>query len=438
VLRRILSLILIVSLLSFNLSMAFAEIIDVAVSESETFEDDIAMDEVIKYRELVRGDRDGDDSSAVLLLQNKLVELGYLSDSADGIYGGNTEKAIATFQRIHELEETGVADFETQQLLFEGGNLIPFMESDDPESVTFRTETRLTMWGFMTGVPTGVVNQKTDYCVSEFKEYLPQYLRIHPTLQPELTPSPTESTGFGDAAIAIDIPISTGDEITQDVLDFVDGNQVFEVYTETLSSGDEGLEVLRLQRRLYSLNYLATADGKFSTNTERALIYFQKKNGLNQSAVADEATQRLLYSEDAVASEEFVNQYKMVIDVSDQRVYVYQWNGSDYNTCVREMICSSGLPATPTPLGTYQAAGPTGTGEWYYFKEFECYAKWATRIVGGILFHSTTYSRGKVPNKTAQKKLGRRASHGCVRLTVDDALWTYENCAPGTTVVVQD
>lgn len=214
----------------------------------------------------------------------------------------------------------------------------------------------------------------------------------------------------------------------------------FEVYTETLSSGAEGLEVLRLQRRLYQLKYLAVADGTFGANTERALLYFQKLNGLEQTAVADETTQRLLYSTSAIPSEEFVNAYKVVVDISDQRTYVYQWNGSSYGIVVKEMICSTGLKgkATETPLGTFQMAGPTGTGEWYWFSKYECYAKWASRIVGGILFHSVVYSKGKRLNKTSVRKLGRRASHGCVRLEVENAQWIYDHCPAGTTCVIQD
>lgn len=437
-LRRLLSILMILSLLCAEVPAVLAETVtDVSIEEEEILEE---ADDTVAYRKLVRGDRDGDDSVAIVTLQNRLVELGYLRDSADGVFGQNTENAIKELQRSNNLAETGEASVELQELLFSGAELITAENSTDPESVAYRAEKTLDMWGFASGVPTGVVNQKTDNGVAEFKRYMrTSYLRLHPTPAPVATPEPTAVTGFDDAAIAVDVPIdkSTENDMTQDVLDFVSGKYEFEVYTKTLSSGDEGDEVLRLQRRLYDLNYLAIANSKFDAGTERALLYFQKKNGLNQSAVADEATQRLLFSEAAIESEEFVNAYKFIIDVSEQRVYVYQWNGSNYDTYVGEMICSTGLKGTPTPLGTYQAAGPTGTGEWYWFKEYEVYAKWATRIVGGILFHSIPYSKGKVQNKTARKKLGRPASHGCVRLKDDHALWIYENCTPGTTVVVQ-
>lgn len=443
-------MLLILSLICVELPMALAEMpaaddlaaVDVPAESEEEDEAEEDESDSRSYRLLQRGDVDGDDSTDIVTLQNRLIELGYLHDAADGIYGLNSQKAVASFQRNNGLTETGMADADTQDKLYNGDDLVYFSEADDPESVAYRVQEKLNQWGFAGEVPNGLVNQKTGDSIPEFKSYLTGYLRAHPTPAPEATatPEPTESTGFGDAAIAVDTPIvkDSSDEITQDILDFVNGKYEFEVYTETLSNGDSGTEVLRLQRRLYDLNYLAVADGSFGENTERALLYFQKKNGLTPTAVADEATQRLLYSEAAVEAEEYVNAYKYIIDVSDQRVYVYQWNGSNYNNLVGEMICSTGKKDTPTPLGTYQAAGPTGTGEWYYFNTYTCYAKWATRIVGGILFHSVVYSKGKVLNKTSVRKLGKRASHGCIRLKVEHAQWIYENCPPGTTVVVQE
>lgn len=430
-LRRMLSLVLILCLLCMYMPATLAESMDGEI-----------IDTPVGYTTLQRGDRDGDDSAAIVNLQLKLRELNYLRDSADGVYGKNTEKAVATFQRCNGLEETGIADPATQEKLLTGTDLVDFTQSDDPESVSFRVDKALNVWGFTGSVPDGRLNQLTEETLPAFKTYLNGgYLRRHPTPTPEIlsTPAPNLSSGFGDAEIVIDTPMikDDGETITPEILNFVDNVVEFEVYSETVSNGDEGPEVLRVQRRLYNLKYLAIANSKFDSNTERALLYFQKKNGLNQTGVADETTQRLLFSEAAVESEEFIGQYKYVIDVSDQRVYVYAWNGTDYGTCVREMICSTGLKSTPTPFGTFQAAGPTGTGEWYWFKEFECYAKWATRIIGGILFHSTTYSRGKVAYEGPIQSLGRPASHGCVRLKVEDALWTYEHCEPGTTVVVQ-
>lgn len=132
--------------------------------------------------------------------------------------------------------------------------------------------------------------------------------------------------------------------------------------------------------------------------------------------------------------------YYITVDVTNQIVTVYDNGNTSDSGIVRQMICSTGKAATPTPLGTFSL--PTKTynterTEWYYFSEYNCYAKWATRIYKGILFHSVLYSASKKgPTSSSTKALGSRASHGCVRLKVDDAKWIAQNCPAGTKVKV--
>ena len=66
---------------------------------------------------LQRGDRGG----AVRCLQQVLIELGYLSGSADGDYGGNTEQAVLRAQAMARLPATGVADGGFLASLYSGG-----------------------------------------------------------------------------------------------------------------------------------------------------------------------------------------------------------------------------------------------------------------------------------------------------------------------------
>lgn len=60
----------------------------------------------------------GSHAYGVLLMQKRLIELGFLSDGADGIYGDNTAKAVSDFQTAEGLPATGKADVETQTRLF--------------------------------------------------------------------------------------------------------------------------------------------------------------------------------------------------------------------------------------------------------------------------------------------------------------------------------
>lgn len=51
-------------------------------------------------------------------LQERLIELGYLEDKADGKFGVNTQRAVKKFQRKHDLKDDGIAGKDTLTWLF--------------------------------------------------------------------------------------------------------------------------------------------------------------------------------------------------------------------------------------------------------------------------------------------------------------------------------
>lgn len=66
------------------------------------------------YNTLTKGDK----SNAVLELQVRLYNLGYLNDDRDGAFGAKTQTAVKAFQQKAGLNVTGIADNDTQTLLF--------------------------------------------------------------------------------------------------------------------------------------------------------------------------------------------------------------------------------------------------------------------------------------------------------------------------------
>lgn len=60
----------------------------------------------------------GDKSDSVKALQQRLIDLHYLNDQADGSYGNNTKKAVEKFQASVHIEANGIADPITQAILF--------------------------------------------------------------------------------------------------------------------------------------------------------------------------------------------------------------------------------------------------------------------------------------------------------------------------------
>lgn len=61
--------------------------------------------------------RRGSQGTDVVVLQLKLVKLGYYQERAKGTFGKDTEAALRAFQRDNRLPETGITDEKTLQLL---------------------------------------------------------------------------------------------------------------------------------------------------------------------------------------------------------------------------------------------------------------------------------------------------------------------------------
>lgn len=106
----------------------FIEIGDAVISEREesvdipvatessvaaTPETEIILD-TSAYVSLEKGNK-GDE---VKTLQQRLIDLYYLDDKADGSFGKKTQAAVEKFQSKNKLEVTGVADPMTQAVLF--------------------------------------------------------------------------------------------------------------------------------------------------------------------------------------------------------------------------------------------------------------------------------------------------------------------------------
>lgn len=429
---------------------------------------------MLNVNALYEGVVDETSMGEVASLQNRLTELGYYKGSIDGKYGSGTAEAVRFFQTVNHLEVTGNADYRTITTLYSDEAvmdpaptptpIINGVSGDDIQAL----QDQLVLYGFLGKGADGIYGDKTKDAIRRAELYIhnkqeqyylahptpspsPTPLLITPTPTPEITPqmtkdpiwrsmypnysvipSPTPTLRIAPTAT----PYNPEGNVTQNFLQAL-YSPAFDVYAETVQNGVEGDEARRVQNRLLTLGYLRSADGVFGPKTELALKYFQVKNGLPETGIADEATQRKLYSESAVVSDTVVTKYKITISTSKQRVYVYEWNGTGFNPDpVKTFKCSTGKNDTPTPKGTFWNTGRIS--EWYYFKEFDCWARYAWTIEGGVLFHSVIYDSKNVKTlrNSTVKNLGKKASHGCVRLAVKDAQWIYENCGAGTPVTV--
>ncbi len=124
-------------------------------------------------------------------------------------------------------------------------------------------------------------------------------------------------------------------------------------------------------------------------------------------------------------------QYYIKINYTSNVVTIYTKDAEgNYTVPVKALVCSTGV-ATPTS-GVYKMSNKY---RWHLLNG-GVYGQYCTRITGHILFHSVPYSSNSPDSLkyTAYDKLGTKASAGCIRLTVQDAMWIYNNCSSGTYV----
>lgn len=120
--------------------------------------------------------------------------------------------------------------------------------------------------------------------------------------------------------------------------------------------------------------------------------------------------------------------YKINVDLTKQRVLV-----SDNGTIIKEMICSSGAENTPTPSGQFSTYEKS---DYEWFNSIKIGTYYWTRFNGHISFHSTLYDKDNNLIISENDKLGTPASAGCIRLSLEDAKWVYDNIPLKTTVIV--
>lgn len=124
--------------------------------------------------------------------------------------------------------------------------------------------------------------------------------------------------------------------------------------------------------------------------------------------------------------------YYIKVNYEAQVVTVYAKDEyENYTKPVKAMICSTGA-ATPKS-GVYSIPKRWRWGA----LQGNVYGQYVTKITGNILFHSVPYLKMGDPSSLEYweyDKLGTNASLGCVRLTVEDAKWIYENCLNGSKV----
>ncbi|MGN1383354.1 MAG: L,D-transpeptidase family protein [Eubacterium sp.] len=132
--------------------------------------------------------------------------------------------------------------------------------------------------------------------------------------------------------------------------------------------------------------------------------------------------------------------YWLKVNQKRNVITAYKKTGGKWKP-VRAMLCSTGVnrtPETTTYNGTWRTSSKKRWLTMSLDGSFFDYGQYTAHLYGGIFIHSVWYY---APKHNAQaraefNKLGRKASHGCIRVSTADAKWMYDNCPAGTKVTV--
>jgi hypothetical protein len=184
------------------------------------------------------------------------------------------------------------------------------------------------------------------------------------------------------------------------------------VIEPSASFGARGPSVEWLQRKLAQQRYAVPRNGVFDAATGRAVIAFRKLTGMTRTATADRAVFAALAAGKGAFKVKYPNHGRHVEgDLTHDVLALIDEGGKVF----RIYHTSPGAPATPTILGTYRV----------YRKDY------GTNALGMV--HSAYFIRGyaihgyhSVPTY--------KASHGCFRVPIPDALFIYNWIRMGTIV----
>ncbi len=250
----------------------------------------------------------GSTGSQVTALQEAMIELGYLTGKADGIFGDGTQQAIVAFQTKNKYPATGVVDANLQAFLYSGKPLNAQGEKTQIKTlapvpgVTIRlnnrgelvrtVQTRLKELGYYTGEVTGTYDKATQSAVKSFQKK--NNLKSDGVCGAE-----TQKVLLGGSAL------STGATPTPTPTALPTPAPTFALPGGTVREGSTGDDARMVQQRLKDLGYLTgRVDGKFGSASVKALKAFQTKHGLEADGVAGSGTYAVLFSYQALAANE--------------------------------------------------------------------------------------------------------------------------------------
>ena len=225
------------------------------------------------YAALMGGDakqyvmQQGDEGEDVKSVQQRLYELGYITDKGNitGTFGEKTEAAVKEFQERNKLTGDGKVGNVTMEKLYSTEVVSKFYSVGDESDEIKTFQERLQKLGYYDGKASGEFTKATAAAVREFQ-------------------SANGLVVDGNVGPATKALLLSSD-----------------AQSKVIKLGDSGSDVVAIQKRLAELGYMraANATGYFGEITQEAVMAFQRRNSLGADGKVGTVTLNTLNSSKA-------------------------------------------------------------------------------------------------------------------------------------------
>lgn len=202
-------------------------------------------------------------------------------------------------------------------------------------------------------------------------------------------------------------------------------------YCDTLVDNDHYTEALsKISDNNNILGDDADIEAKITDIKTKQQEYLDKN-----SAVA-EASSRALTTSISPSNINTLNiqsdtSYLINVNIKNQKTYIYKGKADNWKL-VKTYSCSTGITGEDTPSGSFSIKEK---GDWFFSEKYNEGGKYWTQITGDILFHSVPFDKDKTT--VLDYTMNKPSSHGCIRLSLDDAKWIYNNIPKGSKVIIK-
>lgn len=130
-----------------------------------------------------------------------------------------------------------------------------------------------------------------------------------------------------------------------------------------------------------------------------------------------------------------IKDYITVVNQNKKTIEIYKRNNDAYEKIVQSPV-STGAVETPTPNGWFTVKSLRG--EYSFIPKYQLGVPYFIQLKGGYLLHGLPMNAKRQVPKEISDALGRKDSHGCIRLPLELAKFVHAQLKEGSIVVIDN